>query len=44
MESIKYNSNKHTYIKRNRLTDVESKLVVTSWEKGGGGDNIGIGE
>ena len=42
MESIKYN--KLVNKKRSRLTDTESKLVVTSGEREAGRVNTGVGK
>ena len=38
--SLKYDINEHTH-KRNRLTDIENRLVVAKWE-GVGGSGVGI--
>ena len=38
------NTGEYKKKKKNRLADVENELVVTSWEKEGRGDNIGVGE
>ena len=38
------NDNKSTYLQnRNRLTDIENKLMVTKGERGGGGINEEFG-
>ena len=46
MESKKYNKpvNKKRKRKRNRLTDIENKLVVTSGEREEGRGETGIGD
>ena len=43
MESKKYNKPVNI-TKRNRLTDIENKLVVTSGEREGGRAKIGVGD
>ena len=41
MWNLKYDTNELTYKKRNRLTNLENKFMVTNRESGGGKGRIG---
>ena len=40
--NIKYDTNELTYKTKNRLTDIENKLMVTKGEKRGGRHKLGV--
>ena len=42
MWNLKYDTNELMYKNRNRLTDIEKRLVVAKGEKGLGRDGLGV--